>query len=293
MTNEAIFRPKNQRKSHFIKQIQKVAPPHERSHFLGVLSPKANDINTFRPNERSRFRGVLNLASAIENVRLDEDLPAARKLQAILLPSDPPEVEGLEIAVGLKPAREISVDLFDFFDYDSGQVAIVFGDSSVLWPAASEARPTCSASSTRAWPSARPRRSTRRSWLCSGTPARSWDARTQRLTMANAGGTPPIICRGEELLKPDTSGVPVGLLDDRRYDETVVQLQPFLDHASKGSPDPQAPRAIKAPHDFAAAAVSRQERRHHPPRRPPAIHSLSASPDSVAASRIPTHPAAP
>jgi sigma-B regulation protein RsbU (phosphoserine phosphatase) len=43
--------------------------------------------------------------------------------------------------------------------------------------------------------------------------------------MANAGGTPPIICRGEELLKPDTSGVPVGLLDDRRYEETGMQLQ--------------------------------------------------------------------
>ena len=52
-----------------------------------------------------------------------------------------------------------------------------------------------------------------------------WDARTMRLTMANAGGTPPIICRGDELLNPETSGVPVGLLENRRYDETVVQLQ--------------------------------------------------------------------
>ena len=53
-----------------------------------------------------------------------------------------------------------------------------------------------------------------------------WDDRTQRLTMANAGGNPPIICRGEELLKPETSGVPVGPLDDRHCDETVAQLQP-------------------------------------------------------------------
>ena len=37
---------------------------------------------------------------------------------------------GLEIAIGLRPARQISGDLYDFFEHSDSHVAIAFGDSS-------------------------------------------------------------------------------------------------------------------------------------------------------------------
>jgi phosphoserine phosphatase RsbU/P len=219
-----------------------------RDRLIGVLDLESIRLNNFTP-EHARTLTLLapTIASAIENARLyeeiaererrmEEDLQAARKLQTILLPSEPPEVEGLEIGVGLKPAREISGDLFDFFDYDNGQMAIVFGDSSGKGAAAAlyaalvggllrslARRKRGPADLLRHLNQNLAERKAQAQYAT--LLALLWDARTQRLTMANAGGTPPVICRGDELLKPETSGVPVGLLDDRRYDETVMQLQ--------------------------------------------------------------------
>jgi sigma-B regulation protein RsbU (phosphoserine phosphatase) len=45
------------------------------------------------------------------------------------------------------------------------------------------------------------------------------------LTIANAGGLPPIICRCDELLDLHAEGVPVGLLQARVYEEISVTLE--------------------------------------------------------------------
>ena len=44
--------------------------------------------------------------------------------------------------------------------------------------------------------------------------------------MANAGAIPPMICRGNEILKIRVEGVPLGLLDAREYEEVTFQAQP-------------------------------------------------------------------
>jgi sigma-B regulation protein RsbU (phosphoserine phosphatase) len=44
--------------------------------------------------------------------------------------------------------------------------------------------------------------------------------------MANAGAIPPMICRKGEIIQPHVEGVPVGLLEDREYDEVVFEAQP-------------------------------------------------------------------
>ena len=55
--------------------------------------------------------------------------------------------------------------------------------------------------------------------------AMSWDAPARKLTIANAGGLPPIICRGDMLLDLHAEGVPVGLLQARAYEEMAADLQ--------------------------------------------------------------------
>src|SRR5258708_34582365 len=61
---------------------------------------------------------------------MEADLKAASDVQALLMPGQPPEVKGLEIGVGLRPAREISGDTFDFFEHSEDHVVIAFGDVS-------------------------------------------------------------------------------------------------------------------------------------------------------------------
>jgi sigma-B regulation protein RsbU (phosphoserine phosphatase) len=52
-----------------------------------------------------------------------------------------------------------------------------------------------------------------------------WDPAARRVVMANAGALPPMICRGAEILNVRVEGVPLGLLDEREYDETVFQAR--------------------------------------------------------------------
>ncbi len=52
-----------------------------------------------------------------------------------------------------------------------------------------------------------------------------WHAHSQTLTMANAGGSPPMVCRDGDILKIQVEGVPLGLLPDREYDEVVFKAR--------------------------------------------------------------------
>jgi sigma-B regulation protein RsbU (phosphoserine phosphatase) len=53
-----------------------------------------------------------------------------------------------------------------------------------------------------------------------------WDPASGQIVMANAGAIPPMICRGNEILKLRVEGVPVGLLESREYEEVTFQTQP-------------------------------------------------------------------
>jgi hypothetical protein len=53
-----------------------------------------------------------------------------------------------------------------------------------------------------------------------------WHPHTRSFTMANAGGSPPMVCRNREILKIQVEGVPLGLLPDREYEERNFQASP-------------------------------------------------------------------
>src|SRR5262249_18261723 len=80
------------------------------------------------------------IASSVENARLYEelaarerrmemDLKAARKLQHVLLPREI-RIPGLAVGRRSRPAREISGDVYDFFEQSGNQTLIAFGDVS-------------------------------------------------------------------------------------------------------------------------------------------------------------------
>jgi sigma-B regulation protein RsbU (phosphoserine phosphatase) len=52
-----------------------------------------------------------------------------------------------------------------------------------------------------------------------------WEPREGLLTMCNAGAEPPLIYRRGEIIKPKVEGVPIGLLEDRQYEEVAFETE--------------------------------------------------------------------
>jgi sigma-B regulation protein RsbU (phosphoserine phosphatase) len=187
------------------------------------------------------------IASSIENARLyeelgqreqrmEQDLKAARRVQSILLPREAPEMEGLDLAIGWRPAREISGDLYDFFELSEDTIVIAFGDSSGKGAAAALYGSLVSGLLRSLAP-----RSQRPSMLMKRLNEillerkvdaqyvtlmlMYWNTRTRELTLSNAGALPPMICREGERVKVRAEGIPLGLLEDRHYDEVTVRTK--------------------------------------------------------------------
>lgn len=216
---------------------------------IGVMDLESRRLGYFN-EDHVRMLSLIapSVAISIENARLYEeleqrereiqqDLQAAHNLQSVLLPQAPPPVQGLEVGIRMKPARLVSGDVFDFFDYDDESMMIAFGDSSGKGAAAA----LYGALFTGMLRGAAPRRRSPAQLLRSlndtlmerQVPARYvslllllWRARRRQFVMANAGSTTPLVCRGGQILQPHAAGVPVGLLEDVDYDETVFEAQP-------------------------------------------------------------------
>jgi sigma-B regulation protein RsbU (phosphoserine phosphatase) len=224
------------------------APLVVRDRVVGVMDLESNRFGHFT-DDHLRTLALLapQIASSVENARLyeelaarerrmEDDLQAARELQRVLLPDAAPEIDGLRAAVRLRPAREISGDIYDVFARGDGQTVIAFGDVSGKGAAAAlygglvsgllrtmAPRRRHPAELLKALNDALVERKVEARYvtLC----VLLWDPAARRIVMANAGALPPMICRGAEILNIRVEGVPLGLLDDREYDETVFQAR--------------------------------------------------------------------
>jgi len=227
-----------------------IAVPLSLQHrVIGVMDLESERIGYFT-EEHARTLSLLapSVAIAVENARLYEeiaererhmeaDLKAAFELQQILLPQEAPEVQGLEIAIGLRPARQISGDLYDFFNHGDSQVAIAFGDSSGKGAAAAlygaVVNGLMQTMAPRRRHPAELMKALNDSLMKRKVEGRYvtlllllWQPNTRTFTMANAGGSPPMVCRNHDILKITVEGVPIGLLPDREYDERSFQALP-------------------------------------------------------------------
>src|SRR5579871_4830514 len=168
---------------------------------------------------------------------MEQDLSAARKLQHVLQPREAPELRGLEIALRARPAREISGDVYDFFDHGDDYSVIVFGDVSGKGAAAALYGALVSGLLRILAPRRRSpallMQSLNETLLERKVDAQYatllvllWEPRTHRLTLCNAGAGTPLIYRRGEIVKTHVEGVPIGLLEDREYEEVVHQAEP-------------------------------------------------------------------
>ncbi len=215
---------------------------------VGVLDLESDRIAHFtEDHQRTLSLLAPQIASSVENARLyeelahrerrmEQDLTAARKLQHVLQPREAPELRGLELALRARPAREISGDVYDFFDHGDDYAVIVFGDVSGKGAAAALYGALVSGllrilAPRRRSPSVL-MQSLNETLLERKVDAQYatllvalWEHRARRLTLCNAGAEPPFIHRRGEIIKPKVEGVPIGLLEGREYEEVVLDLE--------------------------------------------------------------------
>ena len=216
---------------------------------VGVMDLESERIGYFT-DDHVRVLALLapQIASSVENARLYEelatreqrmerDLLAAREVQSVLLPRQAPPISGLDIAIRLRPAREISGDVYDFFEHGSDHSIIAFGDVSGKGAAAAlygalvsgllrtlAHRRRSPADLLRLLNDVLRERKVEAQYVT--LMILVWDSLERKFVMANAGAAPPMVCRKGEVIKLKVEGVPAGLLDHREYEEVPFQVQP-------------------------------------------------------------------
>jgi phosphoserine phosphatase RsbU/P len=82
--------------------------------------------------EQSAFAlyNAIIYSEANEKKRLDHDLEIARDIQRVLLPAEPPSVNGFEISGINVPARQVSGDYFDYIKVDDERLGVAIADVS-------------------------------------------------------------------------------------------------------------------------------------------------------------------
>src|SRR5580700_4294 len=191
---------------------------------VGVLDVESDRIAYFTDDhQRTLSMLATQIASSVENARLyeelaqreqrmDQDLKAARKLQRVLMPRDAPDIKGLEIGIRSRPAREISGDVFDFFEQSEDYALIAFGDVSGKGAAAALYGALVSGLlrilGPRRYRPARLIKELNELLLERKVEAQyatllvaQWEPDSRRLLMASAGSEPPMVFRRGEILQ--------------------------------------------------------------------------------------------
>ncbi len=216
---------------------------------VGVLDVESERIGYFTDDhQRTLTLLAPQVASSVENARLyeeiakreqrmDQDLKAARKVQSILLPREAPPIRGLEIALRGRAAREISGDVYDFFEHGDDYAMIAFGDVSGKGAAAALYGALVSGLLRILAPRRRSpallMRTLNETLLERKVDAQYatlllllWETRGFKMTLCSAGAEPPFIYRNGEVIKPKVEGVPLGLLEGREYEDITVDVEP-------------------------------------------------------------------
>jgi sigma-B regulation protein RsbU (phosphoserine phosphatase) len=227
-----------------------VVPLLLRDRLVGVLDLESTKPQAFSA-EHERLLNILGsyIAVALENSRLFEearenqtrllnDLETAREIQRQLLPSGAKEIPGLDLATAYVPARELGGDFYDLLPYGVGRLAIANGDVSGKGTAAALYGSLAIGilrelvHDNEASPSEMLEQMNNR-LLAARLDARFiamqfavYDAALRELTIANAGGTLPLLIRNRDVTEINVAGMPLGLLPEAEYDEVRLTLVP-------------------------------------------------------------------
>ena len=174
---------------------------------------------------------------AKEEARLERDLQAAKRIQGALLRPVPTDDYGVDIAARYLSAREVCGDLYEFLRYGPQQLGLALGDVSGKGTAAAlygavaigimrslapqKLQPAEMLKQMNQLVGER-RIEGRFMTACFAT----WQKGRQKLRVANAGQSQPLLYKDNRCGKIELTGFPLGIYEDVTYDEWGVTLAP-------------------------------------------------------------------
>jgi sigma-B regulation protein RsbU (phosphoserine phosphatase) len=224
-------------------------PMIHKGKVIGVLDLESPQLNYFTEDHIQALSILAaNLAVSLENARLyeqvardearlDRDLQAAKRIQGALLQRVPTEDYGLDMAARYLSAREVCGDLYEFLRYGPQQLGIALGDVSGKGTAAALYGAVAigimrSLAPQKLQPAeilremnrivGERRIEGRFMTACFAT----WQKGRQKLRVANAGQSQPLLYKDGRCGKIELTGFPLGIFEEVTYDDWSVTLAP-------------------------------------------------------------------
>jgi phosphoserine phosphatase RsbU/P len=224
-------------------------PMIHKGRVVGVLDLESPQLNYFTEDHVQTLSILAaNLAVSLENARLYEqvakgearlerDLQAAKRIQGALLRPAPAEDYGLDVAARYVSAREVCGDLYEFLRYGPQQLGVALGDVSGKGTAAALYGAVAigimrSLAPQKLQPAEMLRQMNqlvgerriegRFMTACFAT----WQKGRQKLRVANAGQSQPLLYKGGRCDRIELTGFPLGIFEEVNYDEWGVTLEP-------------------------------------------------------------------
>jgi phosphoserine phosphatase RsbU/P len=186
---------------------------------------------------------VLLILEVADRVVMKRDLQIAKEIQAWLLPANPPQVPGLEIAFATRPANTVAGDYYDVFarpGADSEAQTFLLAVADVAGKSIPAAMLMATFQASLKTLSTTPGTLTElvgrmNRYACSNSQngrrfttafIAEYDPASRVLTYVNAGHNNPMLRRqGGAMERLETGGMPLGIMEDVAYQSGTVTLQ--------------------------------------------------------------------
>jgi sigma-B regulation protein RsbU (phosphoserine phosphatase) len=187
--------------------------------------------------ENSRLLSSL-AEEAARRERFHRELEIAREVQERLFPQSYPSIPGLDCAGHCRPAQGVGGDYYDFVALPEGRLGVAVGDVSGKGiPAAllmASLRATLRGQTLGGPADLAALMRNVNALLYEASAANryatffyaQYDPRDRTLAYVNAGHNPPVVLRGEEVLRLEADGPVVGLLPHAQYGQSSMVLAP-------------------------------------------------------------------
>ena len=232
-----------------------VIPMLIKDRCIGVFDLESPELNAFTKDNKELLTLLASQAAvAIENARLyeevrrneeriEKELRFAQRVQAALLPSEPPRrLRNADVAGRFAPAHELGGDLHDFIDPEPNSLVVAVGDVSGKGaPAALYGAFAAELVRSRTYR----RRYTPEKFSVAGVLQAMntilhdrqleeyfctlcyafFDFKRRTVTLSNSGLPYPVRCSDQECGQIELPGVPLGSFSGVTYDEVTLPLR--------------------------------------------------------------------